>query len=137
MALLIAEPLTDAMPEGVTISASVSNNYTAFGKCLMDAILRNGISQRSFAERVGAVGPHVSQIVNGLRTPPLDRVAVWADALGITGQERQRFLDLAAIAHLPAEAQPRFLLIHEEYHQLLELRDQLLAEEGKPIPPRA
>lgn len=42
MALLIAEPLTDAMPEGVTISASVSNNYTAFGKCLMDAILHMG-----------------------------------------------------------------------------------------------
>lgn len=78
----------------------------------------------------------IAKVLNGTRPPPLHRMESWADALDLTGRERARFLDLAAIAHLPVEVQPRFLRIYEEHEQLTEKYPRILAAEGKPIPPR-
>jgi hypothetical protein len=51
---------------------------------------------------------YLAKVIGG--DPPLmDRVSLYAEALGLTGNERQRFVDLAAISHLPAEVQERFV----------------------------
>lgn len=38
----------------------------------------------------------------------MERLDAWAAALKLTEQEREHFLDLACIAHLPEEIRPRF-----------------------------
>ena len=90
----------------------------------------------AFARSVGITTGQITNVIKGRRTISSADAVAWADVLGLEEQERQRFLDLAAIAHLPSEARPRFLRIYEDYHRLLDLRDQLHAEEGLPIPPR-
>jgi len=56
----------------------------------------------------GAQG-YVSRTISGDVPPPMHRIPAWADALDLEGDERQRFLDLAAIACMPADCQDRFV----------------------------
>jgi transcriptional regulator with XRE-family HTH domain len=90
----------------------------SFGALLESLLERRAFSTRSFARAVKSSKSSVSGITNGERTPPLDRLEKWCDVLGLRGTERQHFLDLAALAHLPREAQPRFLAWYEEYQEL-------------------
>ena len=64
-----------------------------------------------FAESVGVPKSTFSKISVGALAPAYDRAVVWAERLGLTERDRQKFLDLAAIMHLPVEARPRFLAI--------------------------
>lgn len=87
----------------------------------------------------GSVG-YLSKIVNGKVTPKMDRVVKWADALSLTGAERQRFIDLAAIAHLPTETQPRFARILDDYTKLrtaVSSMEQRITELEKAQPSKA
>ncbi len=58
-----------------------------------------------FARSGGVSGPLVSQIMGGIRTPPLDRMQEWADILGLPpgSPERSHFLESALLAHAPPE----------------------------------
>ncbi len=60
---------------------------------------------------VPAATAYLSQVLRDAKPkpPPMDSLAAWADALELYGDERQNFMDLAAVAHLPAEVQPRFV----------------------------
>lgn len=93
-------------------------------------------SLAAFARSVGVTTGQITNVIKGRRTISSSDAVAWAEALALEGRERQRFIDLAAIAHLPSESRPRFLKIYEDYHRLLDLRDQLDAEEGRPIQPR-
>jgi transcriptional regulator with XRE-family HTH domain len=90
----------------------------SFGALLASLLDRREFSTRSFARAVKSSKSSISGITNGERTPPLDRLEKWCDVLALRGAERQHFLDLAALAHLPQEAQPRFLVWYEEYQEL-------------------
>jgi transcriptional regulator with XRE-family HTH domain len=101
---------------------------TTFGALLETLLARRQFSTRSFARAVKSSKSSISGITNGERTPPLDRLEKWCDALGLRGQERQQFLDLAALAHLPQEARPRFFAWYDEYHRLKADYAELLAQ---------
>jgi len=80
-----------------------------FGSLLKHHIAASGRSLSAWARTVGITQGFASNLLAGRRTPPLRELESWADSLGIAGEERQRFIDLAAIAHLPATAQARMV----------------------------
>ena len=65
----------------------------------------------AFARSVGITTGQITNVIKGRRTISTAAAVAWADALDLVGRERQRFLDLAAIAHLPEDVQPRFIKI--------------------------
>jgi transcriptional regulator with XRE-family HTH domain len=91
---------------------------TTFGALLETLLARRQFSTRSFARAVKSSKSSISGIVNGDRTPPLDRLDKWCEMLGLRGAERQQFLDLAALAHLPHDARPRFFAWYADYQHL-------------------
>ena len=73
---------------------------------LFDRMERAGLSARAFARLVGTVPPRLSEIKKGRRFAPLRRIEHWADVLGIKDKkERERFIDLAALTHVPERLQ--------------------------------
>jgi len=52
-------------------------------------------SLRDFAARVGTPQPNFTEMKQGKRPVPMDHVDRWADVLGLTGADRDHFLDLA------------------------------------------
>ena len=42
---------------------------------------------------------YLGKVLTGTKPPPIDRLSAWADALDLRDADRQRFFDLAAIAH--------------------------------------
>jgi transcriptional regulator with XRE-family HTH domain len=87
---------------------------SAFGQFMKERWEKLGLHQAEFCRRVGKPAGWVQQIREGKKTPPLGEMTTWANVLELTGVERQRFFDLAAIAHLPADAQPRFLQLADD-----------------------
>jgi transcriptional regulator with XRE-family HTH domain len=73
---------------------------------------------RSFGEAVKLSKSSVSGIVQGIRTPPLESLYSWCDTLKLEGPARRRFLDLAALAHLPDAVRPRFEAWYDEHQKL-------------------
>lgn len=55
-----------------------------------------------------AAQSYLSQVIAGKKPPPIDRIDAWADALELKDKERDHFIDLACLAHLPIEVQPHF-----------------------------
>ena len=53
-------------------------------------------------------GGYLSCVLRGTRPPPMHRLGGWARALGLEGEAAEHFFDLALVAHLPTEFQPRF-----------------------------
>ena len=73
---------------------------------LFERMERAGLSARAFARLVGTVPPRLSEIKKGRRLAPLRRIEHWADVLGIKDKkERERFIDLAALTHVPERLQ--------------------------------
>lgn len=70
---------------------------------------REFIRQAEPGRAIDSAQGYLSKVLAGTKPPPMDRIEAWATALGLTGADRERFIDLAAIAHLPAEVQPRFV----------------------------
>jgi transcriptional regulator with XRE-family HTH domain len=85
---------------------------SAFADVMKAALKRRDLSQRKFADLAECSGGFVCDVINDKRTPPLDRIMQWADALGLEDEDRQRFMDLAGIAHLPATIRPTFEQIY-------------------------
>lgn len=73
-----------------------------FGPLLADYLTQRGWSIRAFARQVDHNPTFISQIIRGQRRPPLKRVDAWADQLDLSSQDRESFLDAAALAHAPA-----------------------------------
>jgi hypothetical protein len=98
-----------------------------FGRLLKLHIQASGRSISAWARMVGITQGFASNLMAGRRTPPLRELETWADSLALGGEERQRFLDLAAIAHLPAAAQVRLVALLDDAAGL-RMRVRLLGE---------
>lgn len=96
-----------------------------FGGFLAERIERARLTRIAFAKAIGSSSGFMTDVIKGRRTPPLDRLDAWADVLGLDGQERTLFLDLAALAHLPDEVRPRFLTIYQEHRELMAFKNRL------------
>ncbi len=80
----------------------------AFGKLLQQLIKATGKSVRAWCESAGTSQGQVSNVIAGRRTPSSEQLRHWADALGLGGEMRKRFMRLGWIAHMPEDAQPEF-----------------------------
>lgn len=128
----------------------VASRVPAFDALLYSLVKARGLSLREFAERVDYPHTGFSNIKAGQRPVPLDRAPAWADALGLVEghPKRDRFLDLAALTHLPAEARIRLERVlqrmddlevkHEALRRMWADQDsrQLPARPPPPPPPR-
>lgn len=92
-------------------------DFKTYLTCLVDkaydsrqAFLRAAEPDRS----IGGASATLTRVLQGRQPPPLHTVPAYADALGLSGPERQYLYDLAAIEHLPADARPRFRALLEE-----------------------
>jgi transcriptional regulator with XRE-family HTH domain len=80
-----------------------------FGDLLRVLIERMPMTRVEFAEKTGIAASFVSNLIAGDRSPPPDRLELFADVLGLRGREREHFLDLAMLAHLPRDLHPRWI----------------------------
>lgn len=99
----------------------------AFG-LLLKSLIEDGLGTRGFAKLVGVSHTRISLICHGRRTPNLGSVGRWADRLGLTGTQRTRFINLAALAHLTPEAETRFLKILDAHDRLVGENKELAAQ---------
>ena len=99
---------------------------SAFSELLTRLIDSKFESRRAFVRSVNpainndialenAAQGYLSKVANDHLPPLMDRVSLWADALELTGLERQKFMDLAAIAHIPEAFQPRFTTLLAQF----------------------
>jgi transcriptional regulator with XRE-family HTH domain len=72
---------------------------------LYEAIARKGLTVSEFARLVKVRQPNISEIRRGARRAPRASIEKWADVLSLKGEERERFLDLAALTHAPERIQ--------------------------------
>ena len=89
-----------------TYSAYMANSFGEQLKALREA---GGMTQAELAIKVGKSEPYVSNLETGHRRAPRNGIQLWADALGLHGRIRIRFIELAMATHLPAEYQPVYL----------------------------
>jgi transcriptional regulator with XRE-family HTH domain len=85
-----------------------------FGEYVRRLLDARGWTISHWARMVGIAQGFASNVVSGRRTPPLDAIDLWADSFALTGDERLRFIDLAAVSHLPKRSQARFLAVIDE-----------------------
>ncbi len=60
---------------------------------------------------------YLSKVIAGSKPPPLERIEAWADALGLVGEGRQEFIDLAALEHLHTAVRPMYERIFSEHRE--------------------
>jgi hypothetical protein len=94
---------------------------THFGELLYDKIRKSGKTIPEFSLKVGIHKSILSKISEGGIAPKWERVLILVRYLELTGKERQRFLDLAAIAHLPPDVRDRFVRILDAF-ELIDTR---------------
>ena len=102
-----------------------------FARFFADALDQAKILRKDFAVKAGTSPGFVTDMIQGRRTPPLERITEWAELLGLKGRKRETFFELAAIAHLPPLAQPHFLNILQRLDKLEALAQSLSRAEGK------
>ena len=95
-----------------------------FGVVLHRLIKAKGWTIEAFAERVDDSQPNISAIKNGRRAPPLKKVERWAEVLGITGEQREFFMDLAALANAPKRVLNMFRRDHPAFQAMLILAER-------------
>lgn len=93
---------------------------SAFGVHLR-SLLQDQLGIRGFARKAGISHVSVSLICRGHRTPKLGSVEQWSIILGLSGTRRSRFINLAALAHLPPEVERRFI-------RILDINERLIIE---------
>lgn len=93
----------------------------SFGELLRSHLDRRGLTLTAWAKQVACAHSLVSHITRGERTPPLDRMPAWADALKLQGKDRDQFMELAALAHAPARIHA---LVQELRREVGELRKE-------------
>ena len=67
-----------------------------------------GLTQQEMAVKSRVKRSLLSHLELGIRPPQVDCLTQLADFFALTGAERQRFMDLGFIAHMPAVARDYF-----------------------------
>jgi transcriptional regulator with XRE-family HTH domain len=70
-----------------------------FRALLRQHLRSQGLGQGAFARRIGVSPAFVSQVLAGQRNPPLDRMAEWTAALGLSADETEALGLAAATCH--------------------------------------
>lgn len=84
-----------------------------FGQLLKQELARKAMSALAYAQRLGyRRNGFVSNVISGKRTPPLDKLDTWMDALDLPAAERAEWWLQANLAHAP-EA------VREDHRRLL------------------
>lgn len=86
-----------------------------------------GLTQHQMAAKSKIRRSLLSHLELGIRPPQVDCLTQLSDFFKLTGDERQRFLDLGFIAHLPVEARAYFEGITSRL-DAAEARVELLSE---------
>ena len=73
----------------------------------------------------------LSRVLDGERPPPLNRIEAWADALGLTGADKESLINRATLENLHAEIRPRYARIFAEHAAQGERIRQMEAKIGK------
>jgi transcriptional regulator with XRE-family HTH domain len=76
---------------------------SVFGELLRHAIVSKNTSISGWAQRVGCTHGQISNIIAGRRSPPLEQLDRWCAELGLADQARERFVNLAYLAHAPEQ----------------------------------
>lgn len=107
---------------------------SAFAQLLKDLIDTRFKSRRAFVRaasapsRENAEQAYLAQVLAGKKPAPMEKVDTWADALKLSTEDRERFHKLAAISHMPASVQPRFVQLVDDYQRLRVEHERLLAD---------
>lgn len=80
---------------------------------------------RAARDTTSGASSYLGQVLRDKKPPPMERIERWADAVKLQGSERTRFLDLAAIAHMPDVVQSRFVGIIDKV-ALIEARQDAI-----------
>lgn len=99
--------------EGIATTSDVARTFGTYLKALLD---RSGMEQSAFGLKVGQTRGQITNITKGRRRPPKGQAGKWADALGLHGQEREDFIDLAAATYLPPDERARWWTILDRLH---------------------
>ena len=94
---------------------------TEFPELLAYHLKNRGLTQRDFADKCGFSTGLPGNLVNGARTPPLDKLDVMAKALDLNNIERASFIESAHLAHCPQFIRDRLTQLRV---QLSQVRDQ-------------
>jgi transcriptional regulator with XRE-family HTH domain len=99
-----------------------------FGPLLQRLLDERGWSHRRFASEVGTGQGFISQVIRGVRTPPLVQLDRWMAALDMPMAQRPAFREAALLAHAPEEVR----------HLVADLRQALAARRRvrRTTPPR-
>jgi hypothetical protein len=95
-----------------------------FPQYLSDLITKRYASRREFIRAAypksaeNSANSYLSQVINGLRPPPPDHLARWADALGLRGASREEFFVRAVVLHLPEGLRTIVTELHAEVVKL-------------------
>lgn len=78
---------------------------------------------------------YVAKVVSGKRSAPLERIDAWANALALSGDERETFLRLAYLSHAPervrqmmADLERRTAALEAAAEAVVRERDELRTE---------
>lgn len=88
--------LAQLLPYGVGMGMP-----NTFGSQLAELLGSRGLSHRRFGELVGSGQGYISQVIRGVRTPPLARLPRWMEALGLDSAAQDALVELALLAHCP------------------------------------
>ena len=72
-----------------------------FGDLLKTILDQSGMSQMDLARALKTSSSVISQTCSGQRLPPLERIGVWAEALGLNTARKESFIIAAHLAHAP------------------------------------
>ncbi|MBA3708085.1 MAG: hypothetical protein H0W83_04580 [Planctomycetes bacterium] len=98
---------------------------SAFVALANELLSRSRLTPAMLAEKVRLPSRRVQDMLRGRQKPP-DDLALWCTAFACSPAERQRLLDAAALAWLPAVYLPRFQTLVQDSAQLREIRGTMI-----------
>ncbi len=98
-----------------------------FAEFFSEKLAQMPLSQAAFGRAVEMTGPFINMICRRKALPPLDRIDRWADVLQLTGAERDQFIRLAGVAHIP-DPKVRARVVGQSYERRLEAFAARVAE---------
>ena len=73
----------------------------SFASLLRYYLAEKKLTQRVFCQRVNLNVGFLHQVLSGSRPPPMDRVLIWASALGLSEEQTKHFELQAGLEHSP------------------------------------
>ena len=87
---------------GPTRLAKLGSLMTTFRVLLKSIMQQRHITQLALGESLGYCrNGYISQVLTGKKAPPLDDIERWADALELSGEERQTLIRAALDDYAP------------------------------------